>query len=249
MKDQYVGDIGDYGKYSLLRAFLTAGVRVGVNWYLTDDDGSTDGKFKNYLNKEAFRDYDPFVFDSLKQIIDSDNITVEAVQNSDILPRASFFAERLSSEGKPQERASKRKDWFYNSTIALCDSELVFLDPDNGLLVKDDPSTKGTEKYALPSEVRTYWNDNHNVVYYCHRGRRTDEQWQEYMRVMRKTMPGTRIIVLTYHKGTQRSYVFLVRKMHYDKYRKILDKVIDNWKGVFTDERIEHDDAAAPIYL
>ena len=29
MKNQYVGDIGDYGKYSLLRAFSEAGVRVG----------------------------------------------------------------------------------------------------------------------------------------------------------------------------------------------------------------------------
>ena len=33
MKDKYVGDIGDYGKNSLLRAFLNAGVNVGVNWY------------------------------------------------------------------------------------------------------------------------------------------------------------------------------------------------------------------------
>ena len=48
MKNQYVGDIGDYGKYSLLRAFLNAGIKVGINWYLTDNDGSTDGKFKRY---------------------------------------------------------------------------------------------------------------------------------------------------------------------------------------------------------
>ena len=51
MKDQYVGDIGDFGKYSLLRAFADAGVKVGVNWYLTENDGSTDGKFTEYLKK------------------------------------------------------------------------------------------------------------------------------------------------------------------------------------------------------
>lgn len=49
MKNQYVGDIGDYGKYSLLRAFAEEGVKVGVNWYLTDNDGSNDGKFVDYL--------------------------------------------------------------------------------------------------------------------------------------------------------------------------------------------------------
>ena len=45
MKNQYVGDIGDFGKYSMLRAFIDAGIKVGVNWYLTEDDGSNDGKF------------------------------------------------------------------------------------------------------------------------------------------------------------------------------------------------------------
>ena len=28
MKNQYVGDIGDYGKYALLRAFAEAGIKV-----------------------------------------------------------------------------------------------------------------------------------------------------------------------------------------------------------------------------
>ncbi len=248
MKNQYVGDIGDYGKYSLLRAFSEAGIRVGINWYLTDDDGSNDGKFRNYLNKEEFRKYDPFVFDKLKQINESGNRTVEAVMNSEILPKADFYSKPLSIDVPPKERKWKRIEWFDESLFAFWRSDLVFLDPDNGLMVKDDPSIKGAEKYVLPKEVLAYWNANHNVVYYCHRGRRTDEQWQDYMRVMRKTMPGTRIIVLTYHKGTQRSYVFLVRKMHFNKYRSILDKVLKDWDGVFTDEGIEDDDANAPIY-
>ncbi len=123
------------------------------------------------------------------------------------------------------------------------------MDPDNGLFVKDDPSARGVEKYVLPREVKEYWNTYHNVVYYCHRGRRTEEQWQEYMRAMRKFMPGTRIIVLTYHKGTQRSYVFLVLKMHFDKYRKIADKILKEWNGVFTDEGIEDDDKSSPFIL
>lgn len=247
MKNQYVGDIGDYGKYSLLRAFIEAGVKIGVNWYLTEDDDSNDGKYKSYLQKEEFRKYDPFVFENLKQIDDSGNRTVEAIQNSNILSGASFFADPLDTKGTPQERAWNRNEWLWNSIRALQGANLIFLDPDNGLLSKDEPSIKGAEKYVLPSEVKTYWNSNFNVVYYCHRGRRTEEQWQEYMRVMRKTMPGTRIIVLTYHKGTQRSYVFLVRKMHFDIYRKILDKVLANWEGVFTDERIEDDDASSPF--
>ncbi len=249
MKNQYVGDIGDYGKYSLLRAFSDAGIKIGVNWYLTDDDGSTDGKFKDYLKKDKFRKYDPVVYDALKQIDESGNRTVEAVQNINIVPGAIFFTEPLCSKGTPKERAEKRYKWLSDSLWALSGTDLVFLDPDNGLQVKDDPSARGAEKYVLPREVKEYWNSYHNVVYYCHRGRRTEKQWQEYMREMRKTMPGTRIIVLTYHKGTQRSYVFLVRRMHFDRYRKIIDKILNDWNGVFTDEGIENDDEASPFIL
>ncbi len=38
MKNQYVADIGDYGKYGLLRFLARKGIKVGVNWYLTPDD-------------------------------------------------------------------------------------------------------------------------------------------------------------------------------------------------------------------
>lgn len=70
MKDQYVGDIGDFGKYSLLRAFTDAGVKVGVNWYLTENDGSTDGKFTEYLKKnDRISEYDSVVFKTLKNRI------------------------------------------------------------------------------------------------------------------------------------------------------------------------------------
>lgn len=55
MKDQYVADIGDYGKYALLKAFADAGVRVGVNWYRTENDDSSDGKFISYLEKGDMR--------------------------------------------------------------------------------------------------------------------------------------------------------------------------------------------------
>ena len=53
MKNQYVGDVGDYGKYSMLRFFADNGIKVGVNWYLTENDGSKDGKHTSYLLSKA----------------------------------------------------------------------------------------------------------------------------------------------------------------------------------------------------
>lgn len=248
MKNQYVGDIGDYGKYALLRTFAQNGVKVGVNWYLTDDDESNDGKFKDYLNKGVLRKYSPEVFDALNDLVTKGNSTVDDIQKSGIIPNAQFFSASMEFDGTPLERAEKRDEWLWDSIMELSGTDLVFLDPDNGLYVKDNPSAKGAEKYILPREVMQYWETHHNIVYYCHKGRRTDKQWQEYMRAMRKTMPGVRIIVITYHKGTQRSYVFLVRKMHFKKYREILDEILRKWDGIFTDEGVEDDDLSMPVY-
>ena len=64
MKNQYIGDIGDYGKYGMLRYLEKSGVKIGVNWYLTENDDSNDGKFTTYLDNDkeiAITDVKSFV--------------------------------------------------------------------------------------------------------------------------------------------------------------------------------------------
>ena len=62
MENQYVGDIGDYGKYSLLRAFSDAGIKIGVNWYLVPDETQNqDGRYTQYLNDETFGQCDAYL--------------------------------------------------------------------------------------------------------------------------------------------------------------------------------------------
>ena len=59
MKNQYFGDIGDYGKYGLLRFLAKRGVTIAVNWYLTPDDQPNDGSIRGYFDKVKDRKYDP----------------------------------------------------------------------------------------------------------------------------------------------------------------------------------------------
>ena len=42
MQDRYVGDIGDFGKYGLLRALCGRDLYLGVVWYLIPDEGGLD---------------------------------------------------------------------------------------------------------------------------------------------------------------------------------------------------------------
>ncbi len=61
MQDRYVGDVGDFGKYGLLRSLCRgdehgAALRLGVLWYRFDGDDSTaanDGRHTDYLCANA----------------------------------------------------------------------------------------------------------------------------------------------------------------------------------------------------
>lgn len=180
MKNQYVGDIGDYGKYGLLRFLASYGIKIGVNWFLTENDGSTDGKFTTYLKNSADRVYDPELFDALQNIADHPDKTVKMIKQAGIIPDAEFFGEMLKSSSlKADAREWNRRLWFNNSTLMLGNAELIFADSDNGISYRKNARTKDSEKFILPEDVAEYYNSGRNVVYYCHKGRRKQEAWEQ----------------------------------------------------------------------
>ncbi len=248
MKNQYVGDIGDYGKYSLLRAFINAGVKIGINWYLTENDDSNDGKFTDYLKKkDEYRRYDQDIFDVIKKIAPKKNKSVMDIQNSGILPGTIFYSDMLNPVGTPTDRRKTRERWFEESIHALEDADLIFMDPDNGLLEDNNASKRGAEKYVLPDEVEQYFNAGHNVVYYCHKGRRNVSQWFDHKSLMFNLIPEAKPAVLTFHKGSQRSYIFLIHDEDFEKYRSIIDKFTRRWSGIFTEEYTDKGDTAGVV--
>ena len=238
MKNQYVGDIGDFGKYSLLREFSERGIKVGVNWYLTEDDGSNDGKFTGYLNKGDLRRYSPQIFDVLKKVVSKHGKSVEDIEKSGVISGAIFYKECLRPIGTPGDREQERMSWFQESIYELEGAELIFLDPDNGLYRNDDASARGAEKYILPEEVESYFLSGKNVVYYCHKGRRPENQWQEYKRMMFDRLQDAKPLAITYHKGSQRSYIFLIHDKDYENYERIIENFVSRWDGIFTNEII-----------
>ena len=244
MKNQYIGDLGDYGKYSLLRAFVNAGVKVGVNWYLTENDGSTDGKFTDYLKKDELRRYDPVVYDELKKVAFKNTKSVRDIQESGLLGETIFYSEVLSPKGSLADRERERRQWFENSVDTLKDAELIFMDPDNGLMEQQDVSKPGAEKYIMPDEVEEYFKAGHNVVYYCHKGRRKLNDWFKYKSLMFEIIPEAKPVVLTYHKGSQRSYIFVIHEKDFPKYRRILDEFKRRWLKVFSEEYTDYGDVA-----
>ena len=185
--------------------------------------------------------FDAYVFDGLRMIVYPDGETLNTnrsvidIEACGLIPGAKYYSDGLDYRCSPNERSYKRKQWFQKGLDVLRDVDLIFMDPDNGLLVSDNPSLKKADKYVLPSEVKRAFQRGKNVVYYCHKGRRKEAAWKDYLGVMLRDewCPGAKQIVLTYHKGTQRSYVFLVHERDYKKYHRIVAGLLEHWKGVF----------------
>ena len=236
MKDQYVGDIGDYGKYGLLRFLAKNDINIGVNWYLTENDCSNDGKFTDYLNddyKTDYSHYDEELFYKLKKIVDKGRCEkrVQDIESENIIPNAIYFNEELSKVSdikNLKDRKPKREEWKEKAKAVLLkdNTNLIFTDPDNGS-AEGKSTRKNGEKYADLSELREYYDEGKNVVYYCHRGRRKDKKWEEKRNEFNNDgKNNAKIIVLTFHRGTQRSYIFAIHSDEYDKYDKLINEFL-----------------------
>ena len=58
MQDKYTGDVGDFGKYGLLKTIVAeskGNIRLGVNWYYVtrEEVSNGDGNRVSYLGKES----------------------------------------------------------------------------------------------------------------------------------------------------------------------------------------------------
>ena len=175
MQDRYAGDIGDYVKYALLRA-IRGTRRLGVAWYLHPDAGPTgDGKHIAYLERPGeWRRLDTELFDTLKELV-GNRRSVAAIQESGILGDAVFADERLAvAEVRVHDRERWRSRWFSRIQRQLAGCDLVFADPDNGLVPDDRfrPATKVGAKGIQFSEAMALAEGRTAVIYHHNTRRR-----------------------------------------------------------------------------
>lgn len=244
MKNQYFGDIGDYGKYGLLRFLAKRGVTIAVNWYLTPEDKSNDGNIRGYLDKVKDRKYDPELFDVLKEMNTNKENTVCSFAERNMIPGAIFFDEIVPPQHTDPalsvaDKRLARERWHQRALEGCSGPELVFLDPDNGLRAGSITARKDAPKYVYATEVYSYYNRGQDVVYYCHKGRRTEAQWEKAKLIMQEYCPEAVIMGVTYHRGTQRSYIFVLHPEKEELYRNLLKGFLKtDWHECFTEEPV-----------
>ena len=216
MQNRYTGDIGDFGKLGLLRR-LSERLSIGVNWYLVPDESHNgDGQHIDYLTKNSFRACDPPLFDVLAKIVGSGQREVAALEDPAILS-AVYYSDILNfyRSTKP-ERTANRTSWHQNALAELKDRDLIFVDPDNGLIVPSAEGSPKSNKYVLPSELADYYRQGSSVVYYQHKARLPDEFYiQQHRRLIDSgAFPGTGGAGLKFVSTSQRFYFFLLQPKH-----------------------------------
>lgn len=243
MQNRYAGDIGDFGKLGLLRCLQRAGLSIGVNWYLVSDEShNCDGKYVQYQKKEEYRCCDEDLWLALKGIVDSGERNITALENANILDAVYYSASLDYSRKTKSERAVFRSAWHIEALHCLEELDVVFVDPDNGLLVRSADGTKKENKYVTRSELADYYNQGTSVIYYQHKARRPNQFYiDQHREIVEEIGKGNASCFgLKFTKTSQRYYFFIVQPKHKDVISKVLQKMLSSdWGNCFTDLYIE----------
>ncbi len=202
MQDRYAGDIGDYGKLGMLRALASKGLSIGINWYLVDTPvqelAVNDG---GKLISGTLASCDPKLADTLRAISLSPERSIRAIEEADLVPGARYFSNTVPIEG--------RAEWHAQALSVLTGTNLVFLDPDNGLLVKSvGKRSAKSPKYTFYEEVADYVARGQSVVVYNHRSRKKPEAYfgEIYERLAAAVPLADDITAITFPRGSVRDY-------------------------------------------
>lgn len=212
MQDSYVGDIGDFGKFVLLRRLEKEGFKIGINWYKTDLHGkSNDGKYVIPFFYEDSTEGE--IAKLLRRLSDPEQVPRRLITE---LEKLNLIKSNLYYHDNVPQTKKERNNWYAASQRKLQDSTLVFLDPDNGLLVKSvNQYSKKSVKYVYAEEVVGYLeNKNCNcVLFYNHRSRiKADQYFSEKQRQLENCMNNPYPIAhITFPRRTIRDYFAVCR--------------------------------------
>lgn len=247
MRDNYVGDIGDYVKYGLLRSLsANTGMRLGVVWYLYPDPcKETDGRHLDYLNttkEHLYRNCDSQLYDKLRTLIADNDRNVTAVSRRKLLLEDTlFFDAPLSLSRLPKGtkqaillREQERQQWFAKALAVTEAADLIFLDPDNGLEVRSTAyhQDKGP-KFAFYSEVKKFWNRGQSLVIYQHATREgIQQQIQNRSAELRKHLKTEAIYAIYLPSYSGRIFFIVPQSKSATQIQQATYEFIKHWKQV-----------------
>jgi hypothetical protein len=236
MQNRYVGDVGDFAKYALLRQLMTGHeLRLGVVWYLFDDEThNADGRHVSYLKDPAFRTLDPQLHSILGGLIAAENRSVEAIAKSRILPNKTIFFDKpifrssnLSLSRQLRER--QRAAWLRKAFRVTANCDHIFFDPDNGLETASVArhSPKGG-KYVFWDELIPFWERGQSLIIYHHLNRTASVEAQTeslQAKFASKFSDASMIRHFLFRRGSCRHFWLVAQEKHAPQCLSAIDRI------------------------
>jgi len=265
LQNRYIGDVGDFGKYGLLRKICdgTPSLKLGVVWYLTDGGNETkaDGKHVQYLegvchshSQKRFRCCDTKLYDTLRRLlVDADGKVVPerrlitTIEGGGVLPEGTvFFGETFVHRA-----GTSRREWFGRAFKTTAEADVIFLDPDNG--IQSQSSRTMGPKHALWSEIEAFAKRGQTVVVYHHPHRSAphEEQIKLLHEQFKDRMPERfETFYMLFRRGTRRVFFVAAAPPHRQVVADRLSEMLsDEWvnRGHFLRELSYTRTAVAPV--
>ena len=172
MKNSYVGDIGDFAKYGLLRHLCgmtgdqtgAKPLRLGVVWYLNEGTGT------DYLSNkkgEELKECDRELYQQLKGLTLKRYANIDAVRDRGILSFDTLF---YDAKLPRTTRRNPQNCWVNGALTKTAGADVVFVDPDKGISPTD--SHAGPEHVSI-GELKRFWEQDcgPSLVIYQHKNR------------------------------------------------------------------------------
>ena len=245
MQDRYAGDVGDYGKLGLLKAVSETGLRVGINWYAVippraekNADGSFKRKDGGYPIPKKDADCDPELAEALNAIF-------EKRENRSVAELEELMRPYIAAFYSVPVPVKNRAAWHGEAVKALSDCDVIFMDPDNGLIPeKTKPTHAKGVKYVFDEEITAFLEAGKSVIVYQHRQRVPEERYFAELaeRISRMGCSGA-VPVVTFSRHTVRDYFIIPAN---DEHRQKLLTAVNGRSGALRLGRVRLIDTAVP---
>ena len=227
MQDRYVADIGDFGKFQLLRYLFNHshspfdGKSLAQIWFLHEDEThNNDGKLTDYFDR--IKGSDPLLEESMMQLLMRKRRSVSELRQLKLLENAKFFESRIP------KNFEDRRMWLSMALNFSLYTQIVALAPDNGmalrcirekkefehLTVEEHYRNKPTPwKYVFGDEVGYFYRLPHLeiCIVYQHLGRcfPHDEQIEVLLSDLKKRYSS--VLAIKHRPYSPRAFFFLCK--------------------------------------
>lgn len=229
MQDCFLADVGDFGKFGLLRHLVSAGTlwetTLAVIWYTVPSRGERASSRYRYLENTAIVECDPRLASALRSIAASG--VLGDIPSADILPRATkYFAHPVPRD------AGARAAWCDCAVGTASGSDIVFLDPDNGIA-----EHAKSVRHVGDAELAKFGQLDATIVVYHHLHRREPHRLQllALQQRLSRLLPERTAHLLWYRRGGSRVFLVAPRRCNDSRIAKRLRSFVAGpWAAHFT---------------